>query len=135
MPYGEEMRPGAHRAGGEREPCPGITTVFWTFVSNDPLPELGRHLITLQTTAPEVLCARGRLPPPASPASRRPEGPCRGGPVPVDPRLESCHGLGRRPEAGSEGGICSMSSHRILLPVTPLSLHSIDAVIYLARLP
>lgn len=45
MPYGEEMRPRAHRAGGEGEPCPGITTVFWTFVSNDPLPERGRQLI------------------------------------------------------------------------------------------
>lgn len=101
MPYGEEMRPRAHRAGGEGEPCPGITTVFWTFVSNDPLPELGRHLITLQTTAPEVLCARGGLPPPASPASRRPEGPCRGGPVPVDPSWSRVTGSGDapRPEA------------------------------------
>ncbi|XP_037058748.1 BTB/POZ domain-containing protein 19 isoform X1 [Peromyscus leucopus] len=72
-PYGEEMRSEAHRAVGEGEPCPGTTTVFWTFVSNDLLPELGRNSITTQTTAPEVLCARGGLPPPASPASRMSE--------------------------------------------------------------
>lgn len=70
------MRSEAHRAVGEGEPCPGITTVFWTFVSNDLLPELGRNSITTQTTAPEVLCARGGLPPPASPASRMSEEWC-----------------------------------------------------------
>lgn len=68
-PYGEEMRPGARRAAGGGAPGPGITIAFWTFVSNDPLPDLSRKLTTSQTTAPEVLCVGGGLPLPASSAA------------------------------------------------------------------
>lgn len=68
-PYGEEMRPGARRAAGGGVPGPGITIAFWTFVSNDPLPDLPRKLTTSQTTAPEVLCVGGGLPLPASSAA------------------------------------------------------------------
>lgn len=68
MPYREEMRPGAHRAAGGGAPCPEITIVFWTFVSNDPLPDLSRKLTTSQTTVPKMLCAGGGLPFPASSA-------------------------------------------------------------------
>lgn len=69
------MQPEAHHAAGGGAPCPGITTAFSTFVSNDPLPDFARHLATAQTTAPEVLCAGGGLPLPASLAGRMPEEP------------------------------------------------------------
>lgn len=63
------MRPGAHRAADGGALCPEITIAFWTFVSNDPLPDLSRKLTTSQTTAPEVLCVGGGLPLPASSAA------------------------------------------------------------------
>ncbi|EDL90233.1 rCG50312 [Rattus norvegicus] len=63
------MRPGAHCAAGGGAPCLGITIVFWTFVSNDPLPDRSRTLTTPQTTVPRVLFAGGGLPFPASSAA------------------------------------------------------------------
>ncbi|XP_052033072.1 BTB/POZ domain-containing protein 19 isoform X3 [Apodemus sylvaticus] len=144
-PYREEMRPGAHRVAGGGAPCHGITIAFWTFISNDPLPDLSRRLTTSQTTAPEVLCAGGGLPLPASSAAGYGKDRSASG-VKSPGRSRNCAmGLdcwvGCCLDTGKEGGLCCLSSRGIpqvrhsSAPPTRMTLYLISSSTLTSQLP